>query len=233
MARPWSFDVHPRWLEVRFNDAVATDWQAWHEAYERPGSRLSRRLAVVQGFLAEAIDRAPAGRVGILSLCAGQGRDVLGVVARHPRRANVDAVLVEADPALAAHAANTIDEAGLADHVRVVVGDAGTTSTFASAEAVPADVLLLCGIFGNVTDDDVEHTVRQAATMCAEGATVLWTRHPTPPDLTVRIRQWFAESGFLEVGFEAPDEWNFGVGAHRLVAEPEPFREQRLFAFVD
>jgi hypothetical protein len=211
---------------------VTTDWQAWHEAYERPDSRLSRRLLVVQRFLREAIDRAPAGRVGILSLCAGQGRDVLGVVADHPRRANVDAVLVEADPTLAAQAQAAVDGAALGDQVRVVVGDAGTTSTFSAVDAVPADVLLLCGIFGNVSDDDVEHTVRQAATLCAEGATVLWTRHPTPPDLTVRIRQWFAESGFLEVGFEAPEEWNFGVGAHRLLAEPEPFREQRLFRFV-
>ena len=121
---------------------------------------------------------------------------------------------------------------GSTDHVRVVVGDAGDTSTFGAVDALPADVLLLCGIFGNIADDDVEHTVRQAASMCAEGATVLWTRHTSPPDLTVRIRQWFAESGFLEVGFEASEELHYGVGAHRLLAEPEAFREQRLFTFV-
>jgi hypothetical protein len=68
--------------------------------------------------------------------------------------------------------------------------------------------------------------------MCAEGATVIWTRHPTPPDLTVPIRSWFAQSGFVEAGFEASDEHRYGVGAHRLIAEPEPFRTQRLFEFV-
>ena len=212
---------------------MTTDWHAWHESYDRPDSRLSARLAVVQRFLRDAIDRAPKGRVGILSLCAGQGRDVIGVVADHPRRANVDAVLVELDPQLAARARAAVDDAGLSEQVRVIVGDAGTTSTFAAADAVPADVLLLCGIFGNITDDDVEHTVRSASTMCAEGATVLWTRHPTEPDLTVSIRSWFAQSGFLEVGFEAPEDLRFGVGAHRLLSEPEPFRVQRLFAFVN
>src|SRR6185436_6942999 len=115
-------------------------------------------------------------------------------VAGHPRRANVEAVLVEADAQLADGARSSIADAGLTDQIRVVVGDAGHTSTFAPLDAVPADVLLLCGIFGNVSDDDVEHTVRATPTMCAEGATVIWTRHPTPPDLTVHIRAWFAQS---------------------------------------
>lgn len=210
---------------------MTTDWEAWHQAYEDPTSRLSRRLAVVQRFTAEAIDRAPRGRVGILSLCAGEGRDVIGVVRDHPRRDSVDAVLVETSPALAAHARAAIEDVGLQDQVHVIEADAGTTANL--RKGTPADVLLLCGIFGNVTDDDVEHTVRKASTLCNEGATVVWTRHPTPPDLTVQIRQWFAESGFIEVGFEAPEEWRFGVGAHRLIAEPEAFpSDLRLFTFV-
>ena len=209
-----------------------TDWEAWHREYQDPASRLSRRLAVVQGFVADALDRAPRGRIGVLSLCAGEGRDVIGVVRDHPRRDNVDAVLVEANPVLAGNARAAIAEAGLHEQIHVVEADAGTTANL--RQGAPADVLLLCGIFGNVTDDDVEHTVRKASTLCAEGATVVWTRHPKPPDLTVRIRQWFAESGFIEVGFEAPEEWGFGVGAHRLIAEPEAFpSDLRLFTFVE
>ena len=211
---------------------MTTDWEAWHRAYEDPSSRLSRRLAVVQRFLGDALERAPRGRIGILSLCAGEGRDVIGVVRDHPRRDNVDAVLVEANAALAASARAAVDEAGLRANVTVIEADAGITTNL--RKGVPADVLLLCGIFGNVTDDDVEHTVRKASTLCNEGATVIWTRHPTPPDLTVHIRQWFAESGFVEVGFEAPEEWRFGVGSHRLIAEPEAFpSDLRLFTFVE
>ena len=208
-----------------------TDWHEWHREYEDPSSRLSRRLAVVQDFVRAALDRSPRGRIGVLSLCAGEGRDVVGVLRDHPRRDNVDAVLVEADHELAGRARSSVANAGLAAQVTVIEADAGLTTNL--RRGAPADVLLLCGIFGNVTDDDVEHTVRKASTLCNEGATVVWTRHPTPPDLTVSIRQWFAESGFVEVGFESPPEWRFGVGAHRLIAEPEPFpSDLRLFSFA-
>ena len=209
-----------------------TDWEAWHRAYEDPSSRLSRRLAVVQRFVGDALDRAPRGRIGMLSLCAGEGRDVIDVLRTHDRRDDVQGVLVEADPTLADRAGAAIVQSGLEGQLSVILGDAGTTDTYAIA--VPADVLLLCGIFGNIADDDVDYTVRNASRLCAEDAIVIWTRHPTPPDLTVWIRQWFAESGFLEVGFEAPEEWNFGVGCHRLIAEPEAFAAGvRLFRFVD
>ena len=208
-----------------------TDWQAWHAEYEDPSSRLSQRLAVVQRFLRVALDRQRPGPIRLLSLCAGEGRDVIGVLRDHPRRDDVQGVLVEADPALAARAGEAIADAGLHGQLSVILGDAGTTDTF--TVAVPVDVLLLCGIFGNITDDDVDYTVRNASRMCEEDAHVIWTRHPKPPDLTVSIRQWFAESGFLEVGFEAPEELAFGVGCHRLIAEPDAFASGlRLFRFV-
>ena len=207
-----------------------TDWRAWHEEYADPTSRLSRRLEVVQRFLAAALDRQPPGPIRLLSLCAGEGRDVIGALRHHPRREDVRGVLVEADPGLAERAGVALAQADLHGQLSVIVGDAGTTDTYSIA--VPVDVLLLCGIFGNISDDDVDYTVRNASRLCDEDAVVIWTRHPTPPDLTVWIRQWFAESGFLEVGFEAPEEWNFGVGCHRLIAEPEPFADGlRLFRF--
>ena len=71
------------------------------------------------------------------------------------------------------------------------------------ADALPADVLLLCGIFGNVSDRDINRTVQAAPALCRAGATVIWTRHRRPPDLTPRIRQWFADSGFAEIAFDA------------------------------
>lgn len=209
-----------------------TDGTAWPADDDDPTSRLSQRLAVVQRFLAQALDRRPPGPIRLLSLCAGEGRDVIGVLRDHPRRDDVQGVLVEADPRLADRAGVAIAGAGLEGQLSVLLGDAGTTDT--SAIAVPVDVLLLCGIFGNITDDDVDYTVRNASRLCEEGAVVVWTRHPTPPDLTVWIRQWFAESGFLEVGFEASQEAGFGVGCHQLIAEPEAFAGGlRLFRFLD
>ena len=51
----------------------------------------------MQGHLRAELDRAPAGHVRLISLCAGQGRDVIGVLTGHPRRDDVRARLVELD----------------------------------------------------------------------------------------------------------------------------------------
>jgi hypothetical protein len=65
----------------------------------------------VQGKLRAELDRAPAGDVRLISLCAGQGRDVIGALTRHPRRDDVRARLVELDGrnvALARQAARAV-----------------------------------------------------------------------------------------------------------------------------
>ncbi len=205
------------------------DWVAWHQPYDDPASPLSRRLAAVRALLADALLDAHPGPVSLVSLCAGQGRDVIGVLADHPRRDDVTARLVELDDDLVATARADAEASGL-DGVAVVHGDAARTSMLTGA--VPAQVVLLCGIFGNVPDDDIAATVAAAPTLCAPGATVIWTRHRLEPDLTPTIRRWFAEAGFDEIAWVAPDDVWFGVGAHRLVADPLPFDpDLTLFRF--
>ena len=164
------------------------DWVVWHEPYDDPSSVLSARLRLVQAQLADALDHAPAGAVRLLSLCAGQGRDVIGVLPSHPRQDDVSAVLIEADPENAETARGNAAAAGLAQ-VEVRQADASRPSGY--ADVLPADVLLLCGIFGNVGDADIQRTVAAAPALCAPGATVIWTRHRRPPDLTPQVRAWF------------------------------------------
>jgi hypothetical protein len=80
-----------------------------------------------------------------LSALAGQGHDVIGVLEQHPRRGEVAAVLIEADPRNAELGRRRAAAAGLAQ-VEVRQADASRPECF--ADALPADVLLLCGIFG-------------------------------------------------------------------------------------
>ena len=89
-------------------------------------------------------------------------------------------------------------------------------------------------MFGNVTDADIEHTIRALPCLCAASATVIWTRHRLAPDLTPTIRAWFSEAGFEELAFESPGPDQFAVGTHRFTAEPSPLPDppQRLFTFV-
>ena len=193
---------------------MSKDWVAWHRGYDDPASALGLRLERVRWHLSEAIASAPPGPVQLVSLCAGQGRDVLDVLPGHPRREDVRALLVEADATNAQVASDRAAAAGLT-RVYVRQADAGLVASF--DDVLPADVLLLCGIFGNVSDSDVKRTVGAAAALCADGATVIWTRHRRPPDLTRQVRAWFAAGGFDEVAFEALDNDRLtAVGVHRL-----------------
>jgi Putative methyltransferase len=212
------------------------DWVRWHDQYDDPQSSLSKRLEFVRAHLSHALDCAPPGPVSLVSLCAGQGLDVLGVLPDHPRRADVAAVLVELDPVNVQHARASAAAAGLVN-VEVRQADAALVANY--ADALPADILLLCGIFGNVPPDDIRRTAMAAADMCQPGGTVIWTRHRREPDLTPQVRAWFAEAGFDEVAFEKmPTSTLTGVGVGRMresaAGPPDPRRRlptDALFAF--
>src|SRR5262245_65976246 len=89
------------------------DWQAWHAPYDEPGSPLARRLAIVQRRIREAVDAAPSGPLRVVSMCAGQGRDLIGALRDHPRRHDLVARLVELDASIAETARAGRREAGI------------------------------------------------------------------------------------------------------------------------
>ncbi len=209
--------------------SVGGHWVRWHQAYEDPTSSLSRRLSVVQRRLGQVLDQAPSGRIRLISLCAGQGRDVIGVMAEHARRDDVQALLVELDPDLADQARAASGRAGLTA-VDVHQGDASQTSAYGGA--VPADVVLACGVFGNISDADIRATIEELPSLLAPRGAVIWTRHRLEPDLTPTIRAWYAELGFEEVAFDTEPGTSFGVGTHRLTGPSRPFEPGRtMFTF--
>lgn len=209
--------------------ATGRDWVAWHDAYDDPQTPLAQRLVAVQARITEALDQAPPGPVRAISICAGQGRDLIGVLAVHPRGRDVIARLVELEPRNAAAARRLAADAGLTQ-VEVVTGDAAQADAYAGL--VPAGLVLACGVFGNITDEDVARTIRYCAGLCAAGGTVVWTRARRQPDLVPQICDWFAAEGFELLGVSAPGT-RWGVGAHRFAGTPTPLPAgQRMFTFV-
>jgi hypothetical protein len=197
----------------------------WHEQYENPESNVARRLVVVQERLREALDAAAPGPIRVVSLCGGEGRDLFGALEGHPRRADVRARLVELDPRLAARARRRVD--GTAVEVRE--GDAGHTAAYAGA--VPADIVLLCGVFGNISDDDIARTIGAMTSFVTPGGHVVWTRHRGEPDLVPAINEWFAGHDF-ELVWLSDKDVGFGVGVHRFAGIPRSLADQRLFTFL-
>lgn len=205
------------------------DWHAWHDDYDRPASNLARRLRAVQERIRLVLDDCPPGPIQVISLCAGQGRDLIEVLTGHRRRDDVRARLVELDPRNAAFARAAAEAAGLGQ-VEVVTGDAALTDHY--RDVVPAELVLVCGLFGNITDTDIERTVDACSGLCASGGTVIWTRHRGSPDRVPLICGWFEERGFERLWVSGPDA-GFGVGVHRFGGEPRPLSPGAgLFTFV-
>jgi len=205
-------------------------WARWHSDYEDPRSSLSRRLEVVERRVRAAIDAAPAGPIRLISMCAGQGRDVIAALTGHSRCGDVAARLVELDPDLVKQARSRAADAGLLN-VEVAEGDASLTAAYGGA--APAHVVLVCGVFGNITHADIHRTIVELPHLCVTGATVVWTRHRLPPDATPAIRAWLGEAGFEEIAFDTGNGALFGVGTHRYVGPPAQYRADRqMFSFV-
>lgn len=217
---------------------MTVDWRKWHEYYDDPTQSLSRRLDTVRSLLARTLARRGAGGAVLVSMCAGDGRDTIPVLA--DGFDDTRAVLVELDPRLADAARESARHAGLRD-VEVRTADAGALATY--ADIPPADVFVACGVFGNITDDDLERTVAGLAHLLAEDAAVIWTRgdrsHRRDPsdhagDPSELVREVFARHGYDEEAFVRPGDASFRVGVHRRTPRVSAARpvDPVLFTFT-
>ena len=180
----------------------------------------------MQRHIRATLDTCAAGPIRVVSVCAGQGRDLIEAIGGHPRAGDVRARLVELDPRNC-----DVARAAAPPGVDVVAADASDTSAYRGA--VPAELVLACGVFGNISDSHIQRTIETLPSLCAPGATVIWTRHRRPPDRSELVRKWFVESGFDEVAFEGPEGLVFGVGVDRLARSPAPFEpDVKMFEFV-
>jgi hypothetical protein len=206
------------------------DYQEWHRAYDDPDSALSWRLRTVQEYLREAIDRSP-GAIRVVSACSGDGRDIIGVLSPRHDADRVSVTMIELHPDISQQAREAADAAGLA-HVEVRTADAGVTDSYRGA--VPAEVVLLVGIFGNISDTDLEQTIRTAPQFCSPGATLVWSRGRHRDDRNDAVRAWFATAGFSELAYAEHDTGRGpALGVMRYDGEPQSLvAGRRLFTFL-
>jgi hypothetical protein len=205
-----------------------TDWVTWHAECDDVTSPLAQRLQVVRRLIDDAIAAWPSQRLRLLSLCAGDGRDVLPVLERWRDHKVISGRLIEIDSTLAQRLRVAVEQARF-DNVEVVRGDAAEPTNYVGA--VPADLIIACGIFGNVSDQDVHRTIAALPSVCEHEAFVVWTRHRRQPDLTPNIRAWFERAGYGELAFESPGPNGYAVGLHRFRGSPTTLPSGRLFTF--
>lgn len=206
------------------------DWFEWHGYYDDPTSRLSTRLRLVQAHLSDVLDRQGPGPIHVVVPCAGQGRDLFGVLADHPRRDDVVATLIEIDPRNVAAARRTAQELDLAA-ITVVEADAGLTDGYVGA--VPASILLFAGMLDHLTPRDVTALIRHLPHLCGRDAIVVWVQSRSSRRHSIAsIQERFEASNFREVASEIEHPPWLHIGVEKFGGEPRPLEPGvRLFTF--
>ncbi|WP_375514513.1 class I SAM-dependent methyltransferase family protein [uncultured Nostoc sp.] len=207
------------------------DWYEWHDLYNTE-PKLQQRLEIVQEYIAYSLNASPDGAIRIVSVCAGDGRDLLGTLKNHPRINDVYARLVELSPQLVERGRATIESLGLVKQIEFINGDATLATNYVGA--VPADIVIVCGVFGNLAQEpELNRLLDNLSFLSKPGAFVIWTRgHSNGIPYSDNVRKILSASGFEEVKFKLTATGDMGVGLHRYLGEnlPQP-KEQQLFVF--
>jgi putative methyltransferase len=160
-------------LRQRLRRFRSRSWKGWPaEAYSEV--RYQQRLEAVQEHLRKNLNEAPAGPLRLISICAGDGRDVIGVLQTHKRRTDVSAWLVELDRESVAAGVRETSIVGLDDIVRFINGDATDYTTYEGI--APANVVLACGVWGHVPAHERASLAGAIAELCKLRGTITWTR---------------------------------------------------------
>ena len=212
------------------------DWHKWHKGYDRHPA-LKKRLVLVRKHLSKCLDRSAPGEVRIISVCAGDGRDILRTLADHKRLADARARLVELDPQLVEDGENACEALAISSQVEFVNGDATDAGSYRAA--APANIVVMCGMLGLVGLPELPNVVRAMQALCAHKGHVVWTRRldwRNGVQQTKILRSLMAEAGFRQARLSVTSFGAlfcktagpiFTVGTHRYDGEPVALPERR------
>ncbi|MDN4522605.1 SAM-dependent methyltransferase [Mycolicibacterium austroafricanum] len=204
-------------------------WYQWHSRYDDLESDDTDRLEVVQEVLASVLDTAPSGALAAVSVCAGQARDLLPVLIHHPRGHDVSARLVELDPLNASFLHGAIGSTGLTG-IDLVVGDGGEINSYHGA--LPADLVLLAGVFAHIDMLDVHRTIASLPAFCRPGGVVVWSSYGPGMINADAVLAQFESGAFQRHRVIHGTRADFLVAAHRYTGPRGEFPSgQRLFSF--
>ena len=209
------------------------DWNEWYRHYDSLPS-LQARLRIVREQIVATLDECPPGPIRIVSVCAGDGRDLVGALLNHPRRSDVTAWLLDNHAESIGRGQAAAEQAGLGRQLRFVQTDAAVAGNYAGI--VPADLIILSGFLGHLRHEDVPGLIESLPMFCKEGGWAIWNRHLVlhkGHEQVPAIRELFRRSKFEEVHFATTGPDGFAVGRARFTGRVKPLDPARvLFEFV-
>ena len=208
------------------------DWLEWYKGYDTSPDRRAR-LRFVQTYIHNALNAYSKEPINIISLCAGDGRDLIPVLNTHPRRAHVRGTLVEMNPTLVTRGRSAIEAAALLDQLSYLEADATLSSTY--EHIAPADMVIVAGIFGNLLASQVPLLIQNLPALCNSDAFVIWTRHRrynNGMEQIPIISKLLQDNQFEPIRFDTTSDTGYSVGMNRYVgSRKQLILEKKWFEF--
>ncbi|MNR04651.1 hypothetical protein D3C85_1206300 [compost metagenome] len=152
------------------------------------------------------------------------------MLAHYPNSDNIHSYLVEIDERLVQECKHTVSDRGL-QNVTVVKGDASLLRTY--RDVIPADLILLCGIFGNIANEDILNTIESLAQLSKQGTRVVWTRNLRDPKVVPMIRHSFTANDFKEVDYRTTSDDSYAIGIYEFYGLSQRLKDDiQLFTFI-
>ncbi len=205
------------------------DWDHWYQQYDQSPS-LQARLGIVREQIAATLDQCAAGPINILSICAGDGRDVVGALAGHARRADVAAWLLDTHAESIARGQAAAAAAALEGPLHVRQCDAGRAQSYGDLER--ADLVMLSGFLGHLRHDEAAGLIASLPMLIKPGGAVLWNRHLVMNDGRTQvpaIRALLQQASFEETYFQTTAEDGFAVGRARFKGNVAILDPEKIF----
>src|ERR1051325_3964951 len=149
----------------------AMNWSDWYQHYDTLPS-LRDRLRLVRELVVESLNDCPPGPIRIVSVCAGDGRDLVGAIVDHPRRDDITAWLLDSHAGSIARGRAAAEAAGLGKQFQFLEADASVAANYVGK--VPADVLLLSGFLGHLRHEDIPRLIGSLSMLCQPGGATIW-----------------------------------------------------------
>jgi hypothetical protein len=209
------------------------DWTHWYKHYDVT-PRIQARLRVVRRQIIDFLNDCPAGPVTVVSVCSGDGRDLVGALAEHPRRDEVIAWLLDIHAETLERGRAAAAAAGLGRQLRFLQSDATRASSYLGI--VPADLVLISGVLGHLRPAGVAGLLGALPMLCKAGGGVILNRGVLlngGREQVPVIRQLLRDTGFEETDYEVTGADGFACLRARFAGPALPLDTNRvLFEFV-
>lgn len=173
-------------------------WTEWHEnAYNNTNSLAYQRTEIVKNLINKYLYEINKNVV-IVSIGAGQGRDILSVLKERKDNNRIFTYLIDTDMECLDYAKNYAEKNNIIN-VNVVNIDGSLTENY--KDIPKADLIIFCGMMNQKNTEEVKSLANNMKFLCNEDAQIIWSRHGYDEDYSTSFRNVFNENFYKELDF--------------------------------